>query len=129
MAKNGTNRPESPGNGHRPKLRVSLAPEGVTEYFRAKHGGEYYLGDSLKVLEQHVKPKSVDLIMTSPPFGLVRKDYGNVDSHDYLDWFRPFGHAFKHILKDSGSLVIDIGGAWISGQPTRSRLGRSNIIW
>jgi DNA modification methylase len=83
--------------------------------------GAIYLGDSLKVLKAHVKPKSVDLIMTSPPFGLVRKkDYGNVDSHEYLDWFRPFGEAFKRVLKDSGSLVIDIGGAWIPGQPTRS---------
>lgn len=26
----------------------------------------------------------------------------------------------RHLLKDTGSLVIDIGGAWISGQPTRS---------
>jgi DNA modification methylase len=80
-----------------------------------------YLGDSLAVFRDQIKPKSVDLIMTSPPFGLVRKkDYGNVDSHDYLEWFRPFGEAFKRVLKDSGSLVIDIGGAWISGQPTRS---------
>jgi site-specific DNA-methyltransferase (cytosine-N4-specific) len=100
---------------------MSSAGEGVTEYFRAKHGA-IFLGDSLKILEQQIKPKSVDLIMTSPPFGLVRKkDYGNVDSHDYLDWFRPFADAFKRVLKESGSLVIDIGGAWISGKLIRSR--------
>ena len=29
-------------------------------------------------------------------------------------------YEFRRILKPSGSLVIDIGGAWISGQPTRS---------
>src|SRR5580700_4172952 len=68
-----------------------------------------------------LKEKSVDLIMTSPPFGLVRKKtYGNAESYLYLEWFRPFATAFKRVLKDSGSLVIDIGGAWISGQPTRS---------
>src|SRR5205814_10229110 len=51
--------------------------------------GTIYLGDSLAVLSSHVKPKSVDLIMTSPPFGLVRKkDYGNVESQQYLVWFR-----------------------------------------
>jgi site-specific DNA-methyltransferase (cytosine-N4-specific) len=83
--------------------------------------GSVYVGDSLEVLRQHVKPGSVDLIVTSPPFGLVRKkEYGNANSEDYLDWFRPFGHAFKKVLKESGSLVIDIGGAWIPGQPTRS---------
>ena len=64
---------------------------------------------------------SVDLIVTSPPFGLVRKkDYGNVESHEYIEWFKPFGQQFKRLLKPSGSLVIDIGGAWIPGQPTRS---------
>jgi site-specific DNA-methyltransferase (cytosine-N4-specific) len=59
--------------------------------------------------------------MTSPPFGLVRKkDYGNVDAHNYVEWFKPFGAAFHAALKPSGSLVIDIGGAWTPGQPTRS---------
>lgn len=124
MAKNGTNGgmvQTTLGNGAcRPKLRPDSASPAATEYFRAKHGS-IFLGDSLKVLKEHVEPKTVDLIMTSPPFGLVRKkDYGNVDSHEYLDWFRPFAAAFKRVLKDSGSLVIDIGGAWISGQPTRS---------
>lgn len=64
---------------------------------------------------------SVDLIVTSPPFGLVRKkEYGNVSSAEYLAWFKPFAKQFLRILKDSGSLVIDIGGAWNSGIPTRS---------
>src|SRR6266480_2676823 len=83
--------------------------------------GKIFLGDSLSLFRDAVEPKSVDLIMTSPPFGLVRKkDYGNVDAHDYVNWFKPFGEAFRKALKPHGSLVIDIGGAWISGQPTRS---------
>ena len=66
-------------------------------------------------------PGDIDLIMTSPPFGLVRKKtYGNEDAHRYCDWFRPFAEGFRRALKDSGSLVIDIGGAWKSGTPTRS---------
>ncbi len=106
-------------NGHR-RPGASPVISDVRAFHRTKLG-VIYLGDSLKVLDAHVKPGSVDLIMTSPPFGLVRKkDYGNVDSHEYLEWFRPFGEAFKRILKESGSLVIDIGGAWIPGQPTRS---------
>lgn len=82
--------------------------------------GKIYLGDSLDTLAA-TKPKSIDLIMTSPPFGLVRKkEYGNVEADLYLEWFKPFAKQFKRALKDSGSLVIDIGGAWIPGQPTRS---------
>jgi site-specific DNA-methyltransferase (cytosine-N4-specific) len=42
------------------------------------------LGDSIERLASY-RADSVDLIMTSPPFGLVRKkDYGNVDADDYL---------------------------------------------
>lgn len=78
------------------------------------------LGDSLEYMAS-LQAESLDLIMTSPPFGLVRKkDYGNVESHEYVDWFERFGEQFKRLLKPSGSLVIDIGGAWIPGQPTRS---------
>lgn len=83
--------------------------------------GAAYQGDSLDVLSALVEPGSIDLIMTSPPFGLVRKkDYGNRDADQYVKWFKPFGELFKRLLKPQGSLVIDIGGAWIPGQPTRS---------
>jgi site-specific DNA-methyltransferase (cytosine-N4-specific) len=88
--------------------------------YRPTRLGRMILGDAVGVLND-LKPKTASMIMTSPPFGLVRKkDYGNVDSNDYVEWFRPFGAAFKRVLKDNGSLVIDIGGAWIAGQPTRS---------
>lgn len=85
--------------------------------------GQIYCGDSLQLLNNPniVQPGSVNLIMTSPPFGLVRqKEYGNVDADQYVEWFRPFAEAFYNVLADNGSLVIDIGGSWIPGQPTRS---------
>jgi len=83
--------------------------------------GRIIQGDSKEFFAKALRPKSVNLIMTSPPFGLVRKKtYGNADADAYLEWFRPFAAAFKRVLKDNGSLVIDIGGSWISGQPTRS---------
>lgn len=64
---------------------------------------------------------SVDCIVTSPPFGLVRKkEYGNVDAADYLEWFASFAANFHRVLTENGSLVIDIGGAWNRGMPTRS---------
>jgi DNA modification methylase len=85
--------------------------------------GKIYCGDSLQLLNDLaiIHPGSVNLIMTSPPFGLVRKkEYGNVDADKYTEWFQPFAEAFHKALADNGSLVIDIGGAWMAGQPTRS---------
>ena len=83
--------------------------------------GAAYHADSVTFLRDHVDDSEVDLIVTSPPFGLVRKkDYGNADADEYVDWFRPFAEQFKRVLKHSGSLVIDIGGAWKKGLPSKS---------
>lgn len=91
----------------------------IAPYFQAEHGG-MFLADSLEIMGK-LAEGDVNLIMTSPPFGLVRKkEYGNVDSDEYLDWFRPFAEQFYRILAHNGSLVIDIGGAWHKGNPTRS---------
>jgi len=99
---------------------VSETPEALRLYHSTRLG-EIWLGDSLVTLERRVDPGSVDLIVTSPPFGLVRKkEYGNADAHEYLAWFSPFARQFRRVIKNTGSLVIDIGGAWIPGQPTRS---------
>ena len=91
------------------------------EIYRETQYGEIYHGDSLGLLHATLAPNSVDLIMTSPPFGLVRKKiYGNEDADRYVQWFRPFAEGMQRVLKDKGSLVIDIGGAWKPGAPTRS---------
>ncbi len=76
-------------------------------------------GDSYQFIS-NLRANSIDLIVTSPPFGLVReKEYGNVPADEYINWFKPYAHQFKRILKHSGSLVIDIGGVWNKGEPTR----------
>lgn len=95
-------------------------PSTIKPFYRTNKG-TIYCGDALDYLFNVAEENSVDLIMTSPPFGLVRKkSYGNEDSEKYCDWFRPFAKGFKKVLKDQGSLVIDIGGAWKKGFPTRS---------
>ena len=95
-------------------------PAGEVRPYHSTALGTMLCGDALRHL-RHAPAKSVNLVMTSPPFGLVRKkSYGNEDAHRYCDWFRPFAAGFRRILKDNGSLVIDIGGAWKPGTPTRS---------
>src|SRR5258708_11220115 len=82
--------------------------------------GRAFLGDSLQVLPC-LADASVNLIVTSPPYALhFKKEYGNADQGKYIEWFLPFARQFHRLLKDDGSLVIDIGGAWQAGQPTRS---------
>ncbi len=82
--------------------------------------GAAYLGDSLDLM-RYLPSGSVNLIFTSPPFALRRKkEYGNVEASEYVNWFSKFVGEFHRLLTDDGSLVIDIGGSWNKGHPTRS---------
>ena len=61
------------------------------QFFRTDLG-RIFQGDSLGLMHKILKPESVDLIMTSPPFGLVRKkSYGNEDADRYLNQDFHFG--------------------------------------
>jgi DNA modification methylase len=84
--------------------------------------GQMFCGDSLEILpaliQQGIRAK---LIVTSPPFALVKKkEYGNEDAGSYVRWFESFISLFRQVLEPNGSLVIDIGGAWIKGLPAKS---------
>ncbi len=90
-----------------------------TAYYQTRHGASV-LGDSLSLMKQ-IPEKTVNLVMTSPPFALKRKkEYGNVDAQDYIAWFLPFAEQMKRIITDDGSIVVDIGGTWNKGVPSRS---------
>jgi site-specific DNA-methyltransferase (cytosine-N4-specific) len=59
--------------------------------------------------------------MTSPPFALQRqKAYGNKDQAEYIDWLAQFAKEVRRVLKDDGSFVLDLGGAYEKGVPARS---------
>ena len=82
--------------------------------------GRAYDADALDVLRQ-LRPDSVALVMTSPPFALRRqKAYGNVSAADYVEWFWPFAQEIHRVLRPDGSFVMDLGGAWNRGSGTRS---------
>ena len=92
---------------------------GETPFYNTDLGAAY-LGNSLKLMKQ-IPDSSIDLILTSPPFALTRqKEYGNKQEQEYVEWFLEFSKEFYRILKDEGSLVIDLGGAYIPGYPVRS---------
>lgn len=79
-----------------------------------------YLGDSLGVMRR-LGSESVNLVMTSPPFALTfKKEYGNKSQEDYVSWFVEYAKEMYRLLPDDGSFVLDIGGAWNKGTPTRS---------
>ncbi|MBV6623701.1 MAG: site-specific DNA-methyltransferase [Rivularia sp. (in: Bacteria)] len=98
----------------KPKQLINLSPFYSTQY------GAAYLGDSLKLIKT-IPENSINLIVTSPPFALIRqKEYGNESADKYIEWFLPFAYEFKRVLVENGSFVLDVGGAYLRGNPIRS---------
>jgi len=82
--------------------------------------GAAYGADALSIL-QRLPDGSVDAVITSPPYALhFKKEYGNVDKGNYVQWMLPFAREIKRVLKSDGSFVLNIGGSYDAGAPTRS---------
>ena len=82
--------------------------------------GKAIVGDSMELMKE-INDNSIDLVITSPPFALLRqKEYGNKVQSEYVNWLLSFTEEIYRILKDTGSFVIDLGGAYKRGVPVRS---------
>ncbi len=89
------------------------------ELYRTRFGKAIvtFAEDYLSCLDE----SSVDLVITSPPFALLReKEYGNREQREYVEWLVSFGPLVRRVLKDTGSFVLDLGGAYQRGVPVRS---------
>ena len=99
---------------HVQELLPTFKPFYSTDY------GSAYNADSRRILK-NIPDKSVNLVFTSPPYALhFKKEYGNVEKSDYVDWFLSFAHEIYRVLADDGSFVLNIGGSYNQGFPTRS---------
>ena len=59
-----------------------------------------------------LKEKSVDVVVTSPPYniGVKYNSYNdNVPTEEYLTWMEDIGVEIKRVLKDNGSFFLNIG--------------------
>jgi len=94
--------------------------------------GTYHLGNIDDVIKED-KMKDyegkVSLILTSPPFPLVRpKKYGNLEGDEYLKWIGSIARYCKKLLTPEGSIVIEIGNSWVKGNPEMSILPIKSLL-
>jgi site-specific DNA-methyltransferase (cytosine-N4-specific) len=88
-------------------------------FFSSRLGAAYF-GDSLEMLKA-LPSESVNLVVTSPPYALhFKKAYGNEHKDNYVKWFLPFAKEIQRVLVSDGSFVLNIGGSYNQGTPTRS---------
>lgn len=78
---------------------------------KSKELNTIYKGDcSILLADKNLFPdKSINLIVTSPPYADKRKNsYKGVHSDKYVEWFLPITEQLKRILKDNGSFILNI---------------------
>jgi hypothetical protein len=99
-------------------------PAGATSPVYSTTLGSAYHGESEKVLLSPAMSDQrgrVQLVMTSPPFPLnTKKAYGNKTQDEYVQWFADFAPTLRDMVTDDGSIVIEIGNAWMPGRPVMS---------
>lgn len=72
---------------------------------------------------------SVRLLLTSPPYALnTRKAYGNERAGEYVDWLCRIMEAIMPVMRDDGSVVLNLGDVWNKGSPTQSLYQERAII-
>ena len=98
---------------------------------------QFYHADCLRVFEQ-LPPRSVDVIVTSPPYNLGIQ-YSRYDDSltpaDYLEWTNAWIGAAAKVLRPDGSLFLNVGAKpsdpWTAmdvAQAARPHLRLQNII-
>ena len=91
-----------------------------TSYGTLLHGR---IEDALDINPLASLSGKINLIVTSPPFPLVRKKrYGNETGETYLKWLASLAKRLADLLAQDGSIVIEIGNAWEEGAPIMSTL-------
>lgn len=100
------------------KMRGKIAkPYGTSDSRAAdsqvgKASVSLYNEDCVAGMQRRLKPRSVDVVVTSPPYNLGIKYGTYVDSgsrSEYLSWLGRFAIALKEVLADEGSFFLNIG--------------------
>lgn len=97
----------------------------VKQAYKTAHGRLLHgrIEDALAAEPLLSLEKKINLIVTSPPFPLVRKkSYGNETGDAYLKWLESLAKRLTALLTKDGSIVIEIGNAWEAGAPIMSTL-------
>jgi DNA modification methylase len=101
------------------RFRSAHLLPGLSPLFQTAKGAAYQ-ADAQELLGK-LPDDSIDLVLTSPPYALhFKKEYGNVNQDKYVNWLLGFAPQIRRVLKDDGSFVLNVGGSWTPGQPTRS---------
>lgn len=63
---------------------------------------------------------SVNLIMTSPPYPVVKREYGRFTVPEWLSWMKRLTGMWTDLLAEDGTIAINLMDVFVSGTPALS---------
>ena len=67
-----------------------------------------------------IAPESLSLIMTSPPYPVVNREYGRFTVPEWLDWMSGLVGLWRDLLRDDGTLAVNVMDVFQPGTPSLS---------
>lgn len=103
-------------------------PENPRLAYTTKRGHIYHskIEHFLASVEGQALRGKVKLVFTSPPYR--KKKYGNLTGPEYVAWISSLAPRLCDLLTKDGSIVVEIGNSWESGQPTMSTLAIEALL-
>jgi site-specific DNA-methyltransferase (adenine-specific) len=71
-----------------------------------------YNADCIVAMRENLAPRSIDVVVTSPPYnlGIKYKRYDDtISRQEYLRWMGEWAEEVKRVLRDDGSLFLNLG--------------------
>jgi len=98
-----------------PRVIVKCLIDGYISYMKTTESIEkvqLFNEDCITGMAERLKPESIDIIVTSPPYNIgvkYRKYDDRIPRTEYIDWLKCWGQAVSTVLKNSGSLFLNVG--------------------
>lgn len=109
--------------------RWELTDAGFTKLGRIRRGAVvliYSTADGIALwahaedAAEQIEPGSVKLVLTSPPYPVVKRAYGRFTVPEWLEWMRRLAAIWKNLITDDGTIAINLMDVFVGGAPTLS---------
>ena len=68
----------------------------------------------------YIEEGSLQLILTSPPYPVVKRDYGRFTVPEWLNWMHHLTGIWKQLITDNGTIAVNLMDVFVPGAPAFS---------
>lgn len=69
---------------------------------------------------RYIDDGSVQLVLTSPPYPVIKREYGRFTVPEWLDWMRDLMAIWKRLITTDGTIAVNVMDVFQQGSPTLS---------